>query len=65
MIIGLLAPTIIETVTLFFASSKFEEGATARWLSFASDAGVLVGGYLLRYLIIVAALPLTMVVPML
>lgn len=65
VILGLLAPTIIETVTLFFASPKFEEGATARWLSFASDAGVLVGGYLLRYLVIVAALPLTMVVPML
>ena len=28
-------------------------------------AGVLVGGFLLRYLVIVAALPLTMVVPML
>ena len=65
VIVGLLAPTIIETVTLFFSSPQFEEGATARWLSFASDAGVLVGGFLLRYLVIVAALPLTMVVPML
>ena len=38
---------------------------TASWISAASDAGVMVGGFLLRYLVVVAALPLTMVVPML
>ena len=32
------------------------------WLSVV---GVVVGGFLLRYLVVVAALPLTMVVPML
>ena len=38
---------------------------TASWISAASDAGVLVGGFLLRYLIVIAALPVTIVVPML
>ena len=44
---------------------KRQESRKAHWISAASDAGVLVGGFLLRYLVVVAALPLTMVVPML
>ena len=38
---------------------------TSMVVSVIGEAGVLVGGFLLRYLVVVAALPLTMVVPML
>ena len=63
--IGLVLPTVLETWLLFFSPKEFEESRAAHWISAASDAGVLVGGFLLRYLVVVAALPLTMVVPML
>ena len=33
---------------------------TASWISAASDAGVLVGGFLLRYLVIMAAVPVVL-----
>jgi len=62
VIVGLVIPTILETCLLFFSSKKFEESGTAHTLSAASDIGILVGGFLLRYLIVVAALPLTLVV---
>lgn len=65
VLIGLVLPTALETWLLFFSPKEFEESRKAHWISFASDAGVLVGGFLLRYLVVVAALPLTMVVPML
>ena len=64
VLIGLVLPTALETWLLFFSPKEFEESRKAHWISFASDAGVLVGGFLLRYLVVVAALPLTMVVPM-
>ena len=64
-LIGLAGPSLIETWMLFFTKRSFENSRTANWISFGSDAGVLIGGFLLRYLIIVASLPLTMVVPML
>ena len=65
LLIGLVLPTALETWLLFFSPKEFEESRKAHWISAASDAGVLVGGFLLRYLVVVAALPLTMVVPML
>lgn len=65
VIIGLVGPTALETWLLFFSPKEFEESRKAHWISFGSDVGVLVGGFLLRYLVVVAALPITMVVPML
>ncbi|MEF9876705.1 MAG: NrfD/PsrC family molybdoenzyme membrane anchor subunit [Gordonibacter sp.] len=62
--VGLVLPTALETWLLFFSPKEFEESRKAHWISAASDAGVLVGGFLLRFLIVVAALPITMVVPM-
>ena len=63
VLIGLVIPTALETWLLFFSPKEFEESRKAHWISFGSDAGVLIGGFLLRYLVVVAALPLTMVVP--
>ena len=65
VLIGLVLPTVLETWPLFFSPREFEESRKAHWISFGSDVGVLVGGFLLRYLVVVAALPVTMVVPML
>lgn len=65
VLIGLVAPTALETWLLFFSPKEFEESRKAHYISAASDAGVLVGGFLLRFLIVVAALPVTIVVPML
>ena len=63
--VGLVIPTVLETWLLFFSPKEFEESRKAHYLSAASDVGVLVGGFLLRYLIVIAALPVTIVVPML
>ena len=63
VIVGLVLPTALETRMLFFSSREFEESRKAHWISFASDAGVLIGGFVLRLLILLAALPITMVVP--
>ncbi len=60
--IGLVLPTVLETWLLFFSPREFEESRKAHAISFASDIGVLVGGLLLRFLIVMAALPITMVV---
>lgn len=62
--IGLVLPTVLETWLLFFSPKEFEESRKAHWISFFSDAGVLVGGFLLRFLIVAAAVPLTIVVPL-
>ena len=51
VLVGLVLPTALE------------ESRKAHWISFASDAGVLVGGFVLRLLVLVAAMPLTLVVP--
>lgn len=61
VIVGLVFPSAVEAWLLFFAPREFEESLIARRLSIAANGGVLVGGFLLRYLIIVAALPLTVV----
>ena len=63
VIVGLVLPTVLETRMLFFTSREFETSRKAHWISFASDVGVLVGGFVLRLLILRAALPITMVVP--
>lgn len=63
VIVGLVLPTVLETRMLFFTSREFETSRKAHWISFASDVGVLVGGFVLRLLILLAALPITMVVP--
>ena len=62
--VGLVLPTALETWLLFFSAKEFEESRKAHWISFVSDAGVLVGGFLLRYLIVMAAVPLTVAVPL-
>lgn len=61
VLVGLAVPTAIEARLLFFASEDFERSSVARRMSAAADAGVLVGGFLLRYLVVVAALPVTFV----
>lgn len=65
VVIGLFLPTALETWLLFFTAKEFEESRKAHWISFASDAGVLIGGFLLRFLIVAAAVPVTIVVPLL
>ena len=50
---------------MFFTAKEFEESRKAHWISFVSDVGVLVGGFLLRLLIVAAAVPVTIVVPLL
>lgn len=60
--IGLVLPTILETWLLFFSAKEFEESRVAHGISLASDVGVLVGGFLLRLLIVLAAVPVTIVV---
>ncbi len=62
IVIGLVLPTAFETWLLFFSPKEFEESHKAHTISLVSDVGVLIGGFLLRYLIVVAALPITMVV---
>lgn len=63
VVVGLVGPTILETWLLFFSAREFEESRKAHWISFASDAGVLIGGFVLRLLVLLAALPITMTVP--
>ena len=65
VVIGLFLPTALETWLLFFTAKEFEESRKAHWISFASDAGVLIGGFFLRFLIVAAAVPVTIVVPLL
>ena len=62
VVIGLVGPTVLETWLLFFSPREFEESRKAHWISFASDAGVLIGGFVLRLLVLLAALPITMTV---
>ena len=61
VLIGLVVPTGLETWLLFFSAKEFEESKKAHMISAASDAGVLIGGFLLRFLVVMAALPVTFV----
>ena len=63
IIVGLVALTALETWLLFFSPREFEESRKAHMISAFSDIGVLVGGFVLRLLILVAALPITLVSP--
>ncbi len=59
--IGLIVPVIAEAYSLFIASHEFETSFAARGLGGATDICVLVGGFMLRYLIVMAAVPLAFV----
>ena len=59
VVVGLVLPTVLECRLLFFSSKEFEESRKAHYISAVSDAAVLVGGFLLRFLIVMAALPIT------
>lgn len=61
--IGLVFPALAEARLLFFSSKELEESAGGHFASVLSEAGFLAGGFLLRYLVLVAALSITMVVP--
>ena len=60
--VGLVIPTVLETKMLFFSPKEFEESRKAHMISAGSDIGVLVGGFVLRLLVLLAALPVTMTV---
>ncbi len=64
VLIGLVGPTVLETWLLFFSPKEFEESRKAHYISAASDIAVLIGGFLVRWLIVVAAVPLTIVTPL-
>lgn len=64
-IVGLIGPLLLEAKLLFRSSESFEQSPAAHRLSAASSLAVLVGGFLLRYLIVAAALPVTIAVPVL
>ena len=64
VIVGLVFPTLLETWLLFFSPKEFEESRKAHFISAASDLAVMIGGFMLRYLVIVAAVPLTIVTPL-
>lgn len=46
-----------------WAKHEFETSRTGQMISALSDAGVLVGGFMLRLLIVSAAVPITIVQP--
>ena len=60
--VGLVIPTVLETKMLFFSPKEFEESRKAHMISACSDIGVLIGGFVLRLLVLLAALPVTMTV---
>lgn len=55
IVVGLVGPAIIEIVGKFRGESRGAE--------IVSETGVVVGGFFLRLLIVIAALPVTIVVP--
>lgn len=63
ILLGLVVPTILEWKMLFMSTREVEESRTGHMISAASDILVLVGGFTLRLLILVAAMPITMVQP--
>ena len=63
VIVGLLLPTILECWMLWLAKHEFETSRTGQMISALSDAGVLVGGFMLRLLIVSAAVPITIIQP--
>ena len=63
VIVGLVLPTILECWMLWLAKHEFETSRTGQMISALSDAGVLVGGFMLRLLIVSAAVPITIIQP--
>lgn len=63
ILIGLLIPIMLEAKELFFTSPKLEATKSGHMVSAVSDAGLLVGGFFLRLLVLLAAMPITMVQP--
>ena len=53
--VGLVIPTVLETKMLFFSPKEFEESRKAHMISAGSDIGVLIGGFVLRLLVLLAA----------
>ncbi len=58
IIIGLLLPALTDLYLLFIGSEKFEQSRKGQIIASAADICVLIGGFLLRYLVVVAALPI-------
>ena len=56
VLLGLVAPFLIEGYPVFI-TKKVETGTTSLVVSIIGESGVLVGGFLLRLLVIMAALP--------
>lgn len=63
ILIGLLLPIIMEAKELYFSSHAAEASKTGVMVSAASDIGLLIGGFVLRLMILVAAMPITIVQP--
>ena len=61
IIIGLVLPAGIDLYLLFIGSEEFEHSRKGQLVASAAGACVLVGGFLLRYLVVVAALPVVFV----
>ncbi len=61
--VGLVIPTILECWMLWVASHKMETSRVGQMVSGFSDLGVLVGGFVLRLMIVSAALPIAIVQP--
>lgn len=60
VLVGLVIPVCIEAYPLY-VTKKIETSDAARYLSIGGECGVLIGGFLLRLLIVLAALPVTIV----
>lgn len=58
--VGLVIPAALETKLLFFSSKEYEESTAAHMISAGGSAGVLVGGFVLRLLVLLAAVPITL-----
>ena len=63
VVVGLVLPTVLECWMLWIASHELETSRTGQMVSALSDAGVLIGGFVLRLMIVSAALPITIVQP--
>lgn len=59
IILGLVAPFVIEGYPVFI-TKKVETSTTSLVISIIGEAGVICGGFALRYLIIMAALPIAL-----
>lgn len=63
ILVGLVAPIVIEAKLLFFSTPKLEESKGGHLAAGVSDACILIGGCALRLLILAAAMPITLVQP--